>query len=290
MKHIKRKLAAAALLAFGTWRGAVELRPHPMTELFNRGSGAAGTVPEYRLPSLVMPQDTKGLWRIRVGSWEMAHSGHHTFLEFGPVDEKPGDRTRGGNVFQIQGIAENAATHDHASLDFGKFESYKNYAEGDYVLKALGVIEDFNKDFFNKQPDCYVDVFYGTKDEVLKMYMDAMQEAAQINRQSVSYKLIDQNSNSVQRTLLEALGLNVPDIYSPHLLMTDSARIWTPGLEYSILQPGWDRQKARDQGGYANLSGDELESAARKISRGAKAVWDNEKPAHNFRPAGPGSS
>src|SRR5882672_6283503 len=106
MRFRKTRLAfMAAAVAFAGWRGAVELRPRPMTELFNTKSAMTGGAREYRLPSLVMPDNTQEVWRIRIGSWEMAHGGHHTFLEFGPVDEKPGARAPGGEVFQIQGIA-----------------------------------------------------------------------------------------------------------------------------------------------------------------------------------------
>ena len=290
MKHRKTKAAfLAAVMAFVGWRGAVETRQRPLTELFNAKTAMTDNTPEYRLPSLVMPKNEKEVWRIRIGSWEMAHSGHHTFMEFGPVDEKPGDRDLGGNVFQIHGIAMNAVTKEHASLNFESLSSYKSYFEGQYVLKVLGANEDFNKDWFHKKPDAYVDVFYGSKEDVLRMYMDAMRLAQAINDENKSYKLLDQNSNSVQRTLLEGLGLNVPDIYEPHVLMKDSSRIWVPGIEWSLMPPGWDRQQARDADGSDRLSGNELEQAAREISRSTKGIWVAGNAENEHRPApGPG--
>ena len=273
------KWALAVGMSLGLWKGAQALPPPPLTEVFNTESLPVNPVREYRVEGLQPPDGAKGeIWRVRLGSWEMAKSGHHTFLEFGPYCEKSEACPSQGDIYQIHGIAMDGVRKSHASLDFSKIQTYARYAEDDYVLKVQGVNHDHNKAFFNKKPDVYVDVFYGTKDEVLKYYMDAMQLAGRMNVKADSYELLDQNSNSVQRTLLEGLGLKVPDIYVPHMLSAVGGRIWCPGVELSLLPQDWNRLQARAAGGYGQLSGDDLERAARKISLGTDGVWP-QKPA-----------
>ena len=284
------KLALAAGLAFGLFKGVEagfdptpgQLRPMNTTDPAVPGKHA---IPEYKLPSAVIPTNVDEVWRIRIGSWEMADGGHHTFLEFTPYKEVSKTNPSGNDIYQIQGIAMDEKRLTWALLDFKNANAYTRYAHGDYVLKAFGTNEDHNRKIFGKTPMSYVDLYYGSKDDVLKMYMDAVSLTVQINLNSDEYRLIDHNSNSVQRTMLDALGFPVPGLYAPHHLNAmDNGRIWTPGMELSLLPKDWDRQKARDQGGYANLSGDALEAAARKASLGQGGVWIKERSRPDFKP------
>lgn len=283
------KLALAATLAFGVFKGAeagFEPSPGPVSPIFNEHATVAAKTPalrEYKIPSLSVPAGVDEVWRIRLGSWEMAGGGHHTFLEFAPHKDISKANPSGDDIYQIQGIAMDNVRFTYAVLDFRDMAAYTRYAKGDYVLKAFGVNHDHNRKVFGKEPMSYVDIYYGSKDDVLKMYMDALTLTETINRNSDSYELLDHNSNSVQRTLLDGLGLSVPGLYAPHQLNTlANDRIWTPGIDRTLLPPVWDRQRMREKSGYANLSGDALEAAARAASPGADAaVWAPERAAGN---------
>ncbi|MEZ0225984.1 MAG: hypothetical protein ACAH83_15630 [Alphaproteobacteria bacterium] len=284
------KLALAATLAFGMFKGVeagFDPQPGQLRPVFNEQAAVAGATPsrEYKQPSLVVPENVDEVWRIRLGSWEMANGGHHTFLEFTPYKAASKANPSGNEVYQIQGIAMDEKRLTWAVLDFTRPAAYTRYMAGDYVLKAFGVNEDHNRKIFGKEPMSYVDLYYGSKDDVLKMYMDALSLTVAINLSSDSYRLVDHNSNSVQHTMLEGLGLPLPGLYAPHQLNTMSNdRIWAPGIEISLLPKDWDRQKARDAGGYGQLSGDALEKAARKASLGQNGVWIKERSRPDFKP------
>ena len=261
------KLAVAVTLAFGFWKGADACVPDPkVTPVFNQQAAPR----EYRLPSLQAPDTSLGqeVWRIRLGSWEMSCEGHHTFLEFARLSRNPA----AGEIYQIQGIAMDVKRHDYAQLDFKKVSAYSRYAAGDYKLKAFGINHDHNRKVFGKEPQTYVDVFYGTKDEVLRKYMDALKMTDEINRRGDEYRLIEHNSNSLQRSLLDGLGLPVPALYEGQLVLARGSRIWTPGMEHNL---GLGKTP---QGDYEGLSGETLEKAARAASGVAK-LW-NPPPKH----------
>jgi hypothetical protein len=286
MKRRAVKFALGLAMAFGVFKGAEAAfspAPKPLAPVFNPAAAQladAQQIREYRLPSLVLPDNADEIWRVRLGAWEMSAGGHHTFLEFGPMNARSPD-----DVYQIQGIAMDAKRRSYALLDFLNPGAYTRYFKGDYVLKAFGVNHDHNRLVFHKEPAAYVDVFYGSKDEVLKMYLDAIILAEDINRRADIYDLLDHNSNSVQRTLLDGLGIETPGLYAPLRLNALGERIWTPGLELSLLPKDWDRQKAREQGGYGKLSGEALEKAAREASRGADSVWSVDRRSSG--PKGP---
>lgn len=284
------KIALGAALAFGVFKGteaAMQPAPGPLSPVFKAEAARPGkpAIPQYKLPSAVIPDNVDEVWRIRIGSWEMADGGHHTFLEFAPYKEVSKANPSGNDIYQIQGIAMDETRLTWAVLDFTKGAAYTRYAAGDYVLKAFGVNDDHNRKVFGKEPMSYVDLYYGTKDDVLKMYMDALNLTVGINLNSDSYRLIDHNSNSVQRTMLDGLGFPVPGLYVPHHLNAmDNGRIWTPGMELSLLPKNWDREKVREQGGYGGLTGDALEAAARKMSLGQDGVWIKERSRPDFKP------
>jgi hypothetical protein len=284
------KLALGAAMVFGAYKGVqARFQPAPgkLTPIFDEESMKPGkkAIPEYKLPSAAVPTNVDEVWRIRIGSWEMAAGGHHTFLEFGPDKALSKANPSGNELYQIQGIAMDEKRLTWAMLDFKNRNAYTRYADGDYVLKAFGTNADHNRKVFGKEPMSYVDLYYGSKDDVLKMYMDCLALTVDINLKSDDYKLLDQNSNSVQRTMLEALGFPVPGLYAPHKLNAlDNNRIWTPGMELSLLPEGWDREKVREKGGYANLSGDALEKAARALSPGQQGVWIKERSRPDYKP------
>jgi hypothetical protein len=282
------KLVLAATLAFGVFKGTeagFDPEPGRITPAFNQVAApqAGAPIREYKVSSLAIPPNVDEVWRIRLGSWEMSGGGHHTFLEFAPYKEASKANPSGDDVYQIQGIAMDNVRYTYAVLNFRNTAAYSRYAMGDYVLKAFGVNQDHNRKVFGKEPMSYVDVHYGSKDDVLKMYMDALQLTEDINRKSDGYELLDHNSNSVQRTLLDGLGIPVPGLYAAHQLNTlTNQRIWTPGMDRTLLPPGWDRQKLRESSSYAHLSGDALEAAARAASPGADAaVWAPERAVGN---------
>ncbi|MEZ0261584.1 MAG: hypothetical protein ACAH80_11285 [Alphaproteobacteria bacterium] len=263
------KLALAVTLAFGFWKGADACVPDPkVTPTFNEQATPA--VREYRDPALQLPDTSQGqeVWRIRLGSWEMSCEGHHTFLEFSKLSPSPAP----DEIYQIHGIAMDVKRHDFAQLDFRKASAYSRYMSGDYALKAFGVNQDHNRKVFGKEPQTYTDVFYGTKDEVLRKYMDALKMADEINRRGDDYRLIEHNSNSVQRSLLEGLGLKVPALYEGQLILARGMRTWAPGMESGLnLGP-------QPRGDYEGLSGAELEKAARSVSGVAKLWTPPPKP------------
>jgi len=277
------KLALTATLAFGLFKAVDAAAPAPsLTPIFNTANDNAtpGTTParEYRLESLPAPDAAKkDLWRVRIGSWEMAAGGHHTFLEFSPVCAPDAGCRDRNDVYQIHGIAMDETRQSYAQLDFMKLDSYKRYESGDYVLKALGVNQDYNRHFFRQQPDAYVDVFYGSKEDVLKLYLAGMKIVDNVNKNGDPYLLFEHNSNSVQHTLLQGLGLEMPPLYVDHKLTALGGRIWCPGIGLSLLPEGWSRDRVLKDGAYNKMSVDELEKAARKLS-GPERMFATFKP------------
>ena len=69
--------------------------------------------------------------------------------------------------------------------------------------------------------------------------------------------------------MLEALGLPEPGLFMPYRFEALGGRLWTPGLQTSLLPKGWNHAAARAAGGYGDLSGDALEAKARAVSMAA---------------------
>ena len=290
-RRLFAKLTLAAALAFGLYEAADATAPAPkVTPIFNSASANPGQkAAEYRLEGLQEPAHTgKEIWRVRVGSWEMAAGGHHTFIEFSPYCTDGNVCRDKNDIYQIHGIAMDETRRNYAQLDFMKSESYTRYESGDYVLKALGVNQDYNRKFFRQEPDNFVDVFYGSKEEVLKMYLDGMKIVDIINKNDDPYILTAHNSNSAQHSVLTGIGLPTPPLYVDHNLTALGGRIWCPGIGTSLLPKDWNQQKVRERGGYANLSADDLEKAARKVS-GAERMFATFKPQPSAAPKPPGA-
>lgn len=269
VKTFLKRLGLTFVFCMGAFQGVNAMAPAPkVMPVFNNAAAVpAQKAQEYRLASLKEPDaaTAKDLWRVRVGAWEIGAGGYHTFLEFSPYDENDKSRVNDKEVYQIHGIACDEVRHTWGYLNAKDFEAYKRYGEGDYVLKGLGVIQDHHRTFFKQPPVAYVDVFYGSKEEVLKKYLDGMQIIDQINHANKPYLLFEYNSNSTAHSLLQAMGLPEPPIFVPYRLEAVGGRIWTPGTQTSLLPKDWDAQKAREKGGYANLPADELEKRARAV-------------------------
>src|ERR1700722_6760505 len=99
MGHRLRRLALAAGMVFGGWKGVQSLPIPTVKEVFNDSSariteteGRTAPVPQYHMPAARLPDPAAipsgEIWRVRMGSWEMAKRGHHPFLEFAPYCEK----------------------------------------------------------------------------------------------------------------------------------------------------------------------------------------------------------
>ncbi len=284
------KLAITFALAVGVFHVADAAMPPPkLTQVFNNNAAVPVTeqaAPEYRLPSLAEPSEEakKTLWRVRVAAWEIGLGGHHTFLEFSPYAQNDAAKMGQQNVYQLHGIACDEVRHDWAQLNYAHKEAYTQYMNGDYVLKAMGVVQDHNRKYFAQHAVAYVDVFYGTKEEVLKMYLDGMQVAKQINSTNDPYLLLSHNSNSARRTYSEALGLPLTPLFVNYPYEAVAGRIWAPGLEDTLLPQGWDRQKIREQSDYKDFTAEQLEARARQLSGSDKmfATFRTPKP---FKPS-----
>ena len=184
-KTFLKKLALSFALALGAWRGAEACAPPPdVTPIFNNAAAVpAQTAKEYRLPSLKEPDAAaaKDLWRVRVGAWEIGAGGFHTFVEFAPYAGNDKSRVKNNEIYQIHGIACDEVRRTWAQLHYDQPSNYIQYARGDYVLKGLGINLDHERKYFAQPTVAYVDVFYGSKEEVLKMYMDGMSYIAKLN-------------------------------------------------------------------------------------------------------------
>lgn len=291
VKLFLKKLALTFALAVGVYRGAEACAPAPdVTPVFNNAAAVpAQTAKEYRLPSLKEPDaaSAKDLWRVRVGAWEIGAGGFHTFVEFSPYDENDKTRVNNNEIYQIHGIACDEVRRTWAQLHYDQPSNYQQYLHGDYVLKGLGINFDHERKYFAQSPVAYVDVFYGSKEDVLKMYMDGMSYVEKLNKENPPYILLGYNSNSFQRTMLDMQGIEQPALFVPYRLQALGGRIWTPGTERSLLPEGWNRDRVREQGGYANLSGDELEKRARAV-QGADRMFATFRELPALKPKGPG--
>lgn len=288
VKRFLRTFALTFAMAVGAWKGAEACAPKPnVTPVFNNSAAVPQqTAKEYRLASLKEPtaEQAKNLWRVRVGAWEIGATGHHTFLEFSPYDENDKSRVKNPEVFQIHGIACDEVRHTWGYLNAKDIKAYERYGEGDYVLKGLGIQLDHERKYFQQPSVAYVDIFYGSKEEVLKMYLDGMQIIGQLNRDDKPYILMDYNSNSTQRTITDAIGLQEPPLFVPYKLEALGGRIWTPGTETSFLPKDWNRDKVRERGGYANLPAADLEKRAHDL-QGADPMFASLR---DRKPKGPG--
>lgn len=281
-----KKLSLIFILAVGVYKGADAAAPGPqLTPVFNNAVALPASqkdAPEYRLPSLQEPDEEskKTLWRVRVGAWEIGAGGHHTFLEFSPYSQNDADKLARRDVYQLHGIACDEVRHTWAQLNYKHSEAYTQYLAGDYVLKGLGVNQDHHRRYFSQQSVAYVDVFYGTKEEVLKKYLDGMQVAKQINSTNDPYILLRHNSNSAQNTYREALGLPATPLFVAHRALALGGRIWAPGINASLLPKDWDAKKLRAQSDYKDFTAEQLERRARELSGEDKmfATFRTPKP------------
>jgi hypothetical protein len=291
VKNFLKKLALSFALAVGVYRGVDACAPVPkVTPVFNAVAAASQQpAKQYRLESLKAPDPAtaKDLWRVRVGAWAIGLGGHHTFLEFSPYDDSDPSRVKQQEVYQIHGIACDEVRRGWGYINATDIEAYKRYGNGDYVLKGMSVAFDHERKYFADPPVAYVDVFYGSKEEVLKMYLDGMQVVEQLNKDNPPYILFDYNSNSTQRTISDTLGLPQPPLFVPYKAQALGGRIWTPGTEQSFKWKNWDRDKVREQGGYANLSAAELEKRATAL-QGADRMFATFRELPALKPKGPG--
>lgn len=294
IKRWAKRLFYAFALAAGAYVCADELAPKPsLSSVFNNKAA----IPEqkavtYRLPSLQEPdaESAKTLWRVRVGAWEIGAGGYHTFLEFSPYDENDPAKLKNRDVYQLHGIACDEVRRTWAQLNWQHKETYTQYFNGDYVLKGLGVNQDHHRKYFAQPAVAYVDIYYGSKEEVLKMYLDGMKIADQINKANAPYILLEYNSNSAERTYREALGLPDQPLFVAHRAMALGGRIWTPGLQKSLLPKDWDRAKVRAEADYKDFTAEQLEARARALSGEDKmfATFRTLPPKNNgTQPAGP---
>ena len=290
-KTFLKKLALSFALAVGVYRGVEACAPPPkVTPVFNTVAAVSQQqAKQYRLDSLKEPDAAaaKDLWRVRVGAWEIGLGGHHTFLEFSPYDDSDPSRVTKQEVYQIHGIACDELRRTWGYINATDIEAYKRYGNGDYVLKGMGVAFDHDRKYFANPPVAYVDVFYGSKEEVLKMYLDGMQIVEQLNKDNPPYILFDYNSNSTQRTISDTLGLPQPPLFVAYKAESFGGRIWTPGLENSFAPRDWNRDRVREQGGYANLSADELEKRAKAL-QSADRMFSTFREMPALKRKGPG--
>jgi hypothetical protein len=263
------KLGLLFALSFGIYKGADAAAPAPqLTQVFNNATAVPSeTAKEYRLPQLKEPtaEEAKNLWRVRVGAWEIGAGGYHTFLEFSPYQQTDAEKMKKKDVYQLHGIACDEVRHTWAMLDYKKSGSFTQYFNGDYVLKGMGVVQDHERKYFADRTTAYVDIYYGSKEEVLKMFLDGMQIADKISHDNKPYILLDHNSNSAERTYREALGLPDQPIFVPYRIFALGGRIWTPGLEKSLLPEGYDRHKVRAEADYKDFTADQLEARAKSL-------------------------
>jgi hypothetical protein len=287
VKNFLKKVGLTFTFCIAAFKGAEACTPAPhLTPVFNNAAAVPQqTAKEYRLSTLKepTPEEAKTLWRVRVGAWEIGAGGYHTFLEFSPYDENDKSKVNDQDVFQIHGIACDEVRHTWGYLNAKDPEAYKRYEHGDYVLKGLGIQLDHTRHYFNSPPVAYVDVYYGSKEEVLKKYLDGMQIIADLNKRDDAYILLDYNSNSTQRTISDALGLPQAPLFVPYRAEDFGGRIWTPGTETSFLPKDWDAGKARTQAGYAQLSADQLEQRAHDL-QGADRMFASLKNAPSKGP------
>lgn len=268
-RRLLAKLGIAFALAFGVYKAADAAAPAPeLTQVFNNATAIPEQkAKEYRIPELKEPTaaEAKTLWRVRVGAWEIGAGGYHTFLEFSPYQQTDAQKMARQDVYQLHGIACDEVRHTWAKLDYNQKSSYTQYMNGDYVLKGLGVVQDHHRTYFRDKPVAYVDIYYGSKEEVLKMFLDGMQMADKISHDNKPYILLDHNSNSAERTMREALGLPGQPLFVPYRIFELGGRIWAPGLEKSLLPEDYDRQKVRAEADYKDFTAEQLEARAKSL-------------------------
>jgi hypothetical protein len=281
MRFKRARWALAAVFALAAWSNRDLVNAPPLQARFNAEATAINKVPSYVMASAAMPQTQQEIWAIRVGSRPMAAGGHHLFLEFAPADIKAHPHRSDGQIFQIHGVAMDRETKDYVHFEFSKLKTWEDYFTRSDALKVVGVNANFDEGVVGHEPDSYADVFYGTKDEVLRLYIDAMTLADELNARDLNYGLLTQNSNSTVGTLLKGLGLPAPDIYEGSIranLRPD--HIWTPALGHDLLPVDWSRQNARDMHHYDGLSGAALEKAAKQAAHGEVGIWPAPKTPH----------
>ncbi|HYD19536.1 MAG TPA: hypothetical protein VEF76_13760 [Patescibacteria group bacterium] len=274
IKRFVKKLGAIFALSAGVFRGADACSEKPaLVPLFNDVSNRE--LHEYRLASLQKPAgiDDRDLWRVRVGAWEIAAGGYHTYLEFSPYLDSDPARAKTKEIYQIHGIACDEVRRTWAEMNPRHKNAIPQYLHGDYVLKAMGVVQDHDRTYFRDRTTEYVDIFYGSKQDVLKMYLDGMRLVEKISRDNEPYILLNHNSNSTERSVRDALGLPDPELFVPYRLQELGGRKWAPGLELSLLPREWKSARAE----FDKLSMQQLEERAARIS-GAEKMFATFRP------------
>lgn len=265
-----RKVKTALTLGFflaANVAGVAWFARDSLRNAFDEAAGRAG-IQNFQ-PATTPTPVNENPWTISIGAWEVADGGHHTFLEFGPACRTNKTCTSDNDVYQIHGVGWDTQDKTLAGINLSDRKTIRKYIDNRFLLKVMGSRGDCNTNYFARprHNDLTV-IFKGSRDDVLRHYLEAMKMADSINKNRYYYGLFLQNSNSVARTLTDAMGLRLPPALSPSVVQAGFSHklTWTPGLDRSLVPSWWWSIKSAFSEKTKELGGDDLRKAADEAS------------------------
>lgn len=151
----------------------------------------------------------------------------HMAVEFVPMKVDGHLRDSQERGYQIHGMAVHASDGSFAGLKPCDARDYYNQMSGGNRLKEYVAEKDWNRSVVGHDPALYVDLAYGTKEEMMAL-LEAMKEDIRLfNEQDFVYRFSRApNSNAAARYLLDRHGLTVPE--------GALKGFWAPGFESRI--------------------------------------------------------
>ncbi len=184
---------------------------------------------------------------ITVGAWPVFLGCHHMHIEFGDKAKR--------TYYKVEG----------ASLDQGDNTSPKAIWDPDDTLVVL-TLNSINRsqkffNYFKKEAVFKADIIAGTEKEIETAYADVLLYSIYRNLQKENYHLLTHNSNTVVRSMLDLLEVEIPIEMRRNLCV--------PGE--STFPEWWDKKRIRDAAfqaviGTTDPSVRQLERFNRKMS------------------------
>lgn len=153
----------------------------------------------------------------------------HASLEFVPLTDRIHSKDMGDHR-QIHGMIVDADTERGSGISPCNAHSLSRQLRGKNILKGMDTDGDFNRRILSHDPFAYIDLYYGTKEQVFRMHDRALDAMRELNAKRLAYGFgFTPNSNTFAAFLLDRLNLPIPN----DLISTQPARkkFFLPGFE-----------------------------------------------------------
>ncbi|NCC21533.1 MAG: hypothetical protein EOM26_03615 [Alphaproteobacteria bacterium] len=172
----------------------------------------------------------EGEWKIRMALTPFPFvRAVHTSLELVPASVR-GSSRKEAEFYQIHGVIRDAADSEPASIRPCDAGSLWRQFTGGHILQGTVVRHDLNRPLLGRDPVSYVDLAFGSKEEMLERLTDIQRAVDVFNERRLTYGFIrEPNSNTLVFNLLDELGLMPRQaVLTP--VRDRSAPWWAPGF------------------------------------------------------------